>query len=222
MTLEERLSALCPLRLEVRLHENRSTYLRVQKTKGVLRLSLHRLFADAPTPVLEAILRFASKKDRSALRVIRQMALLYFSENKIEPVPLTAQGRTYDLLPIYESLKQRYFHPEYDASIGWSDRKPRGECRFLTFGSYDRQAHQIRINQLLDDSEVPSFFVEFIVYHEMLHAVCLPIIDEQGRTWVHTREFKERERQFPNYAAVKAWEKQSLTFFRKRMKNGRA
>lgn len=222
MTIVERISALCSMPLQVRFHENKTTYLRVEKSRGMLRLHLHRLFLEAPTPVLEAIVRFATKRDPYALRTIRQMANLYFSEHRIEPVQLTEQGINYDLRAIYETLKAKYFDPSYNAAIGWSNRKPRGKCRFLTFGSYDRQSHQIRINRLLDDPQVPFYFVEFIVYHEMLHAVCLPIIDERGRTWVHTREFREKERLFPDFAAVKAWEKQSLIFFKKRMQSGRS
>jgi hypothetical protein len=77
------------------------------------------------------------------------------------------------------------------------------------------------MNPILDHEKVPLFFLEFVVYHEMLHAVCEPLIDSRGRTWVHTREFRAREKLHPFFASAKAWEKQSLTVL-KRITYGRA
>jgi hypothetical protein len=203
-----------PAPIEVRLHENKRTYLRVERRWGKITLHLHRLFEKAPSPVLEALVRFALKRDRKSLAVIRQMAHLHFSTARMAADPLEQKGEVYDLAEIYERIKEKFFDSGYDASIGWSKRQPRGSFRSVTFGCYDRMTHQIRINRLLDSVKVPLYFVEFIVYHEMLHAICPTEMDARGRAKIHTVLFKQLERKFPEYEEAKKWQKTSLALFR--------
>jgi len=208
-SLECRMAAMYKEPIQIRIHENASTYLRAEKRQGVLWLYMHRFFSEAPTPVLEAVLRFARKKDRDALRVIRRMAELYFEENPQTPVYLCAKGAVYDLEEIYGRMKLEYFASDFSASIGWSDKSRMGKRSSITFGTYDRHRRQIRINRFLDSEKVPLFFVEFVVYHEMLHGICLPIT-ELKRTRIHTPEFKAKEKQFAHYAEAKNWEKTNV------------
>jgi len=223
MTLvESYLQAICPLPLDFIWHENMSVYLSMKKEKGRLKLRLHRLFQEAPTPVLEALIRMALNKDKTSRVVVRKMAHLYFLQNRGEPKILSAQGQYFDLQAIYERLKAQYFSQNYQASIGWSERSQSGKFRFITFGTFDRHRSQIRINPLLDDPEVPLHFVEFIVYHEMLHGTCASKFDAAGRCRVHTAEFRRKEREFPLYKEAKEWERGCLKFFKNRKKNGRS
>lgn len=208
--LQERIDRLYKGRVVVSLHENTTIYLRTKEAKGVLSLHLHHLFSEAPTPVLEAILSFAKKKDKEALRIIRRMAELYFEENPIEPAPLFTKGENYDLRLIYEQVKAQYFPPDYEASIGWSEKSRFGKKRSITFGSYDRQRRQIRIHRCLDSPKIPSYFIEFVVYHEMLHGVCLPKRNLSSRSSIHTVEFRKKEREFAQYTQAKQWEKANL------------
>lgn len=182
-------------------------------------MRVHRLFYDAPTPVLEALIRFALKRDRKASVIIKQMAHLHFSKEVIEGEALETEGAVYDLQEIFDRWNQVL--KIKNVSIGWSPRTRKSKFRSITFGSYDKHCRQIRMNPLLDDKQVPLYFVEFIVYHEMLHAVCTSKMDAQGRYLVHTKEFREREKQFPQFEAAKEWEKTSLTFFKKRKSHGR-
>jgi predicted metal-dependent hydrolase len=66
----------------------------------------------------------------------------------------------------------------------------------------------IRINPVLDIERVPPYFVEFIVYHEMLHAF-LGVKNKNGRRSVHSKEFRELEKRFSDYEKAMAWEKKS-------------
>ncbi len=213
----ERLQALCPYPLAVVWHENRTTYYSARKERGKLYLRLHRLFENAPSPVLEALIRMSLKKDPEARAIVRKMAHLYFSQNQAAPEPLPAQGEVYDLDEIFQEVKSAYF-PALDLSIGWSRPKTQ-RFRFITFGVYDSHRRQIRINRLLDDPHVPRYFLEFIVYHEALHAVCPASIDQAGRCRVHTKVFRAKEKEFPHFQAAKEWEKQCLTFFKKTRRN---
>ena len=64
----------------------------------------------------------------------------------------------------------------------------------------------IKINPILNDREVPDYFIEYIVYHEMLHAVYPPIRIGPKRA-VHHKKFLEMEKTFPHYDIAKKWEK---------------
>jgi len=207
-----RLQKLSSHPLEIVWHENKATYISVRKIGGRLFLRLHRLFHDAPTPVLQAIIQFALKRDARSRAIIRQMAHLHFSRAPSEPRALASQGKAYDLQEIFNRINEPL--KLEGISIGWSTKSPRGKFRSMTFGCFDGSCRQIRINPLLDSPQVPLYFIEFIVYHEALHAVCPPRMDASGRAFIHTREFREKERQFPQFEAAKKWEKGSLKFFK--------
>lgn len=212
------LQALCPYPLRVSLHENRAAYATVKKIKNrTIDLSIHRLFLYSSTPVLQALVRFALYRDIHAKAVIRQMAHLYFT--RIEPpIPdfslSNAQGNYFDLQVIYDQLNKTFFGEKVKVPIAWFARPHYRLFRRITFGSFDRTIPLIRINRILDCSEVSLLFVEFIVYHEMLHTVCEAKVDVRGRLWVHTPEFRRREALHPHYAFAKKWEKQSIKFFK--------
>jgi hypothetical protein len=210
-----KLAGLCPLPLHLEWHENRSSFFSCRRTRAKIHLRLHRLFSRAPSPVLEALLAYALKGDRNAGAIVRQMAHLYFSRVKIEPDALKAKGKVFDLLEIKDRIQKKYF-PKLEVAIGWSTHARTRAFRCITFGSYDRHRNQVRINPLLDDAEVPEYFLEFIVYHEMLHAVCPAKVDARGAVYSHTREFRVLERKFSEFQAAKEWEKKSLTFLRDR------
>jgi len=215
MKLEQKIAKLCKSPFQIHFHENKTTFLKVEKKAGIFRFHLHRLFIDAPTPVLQAVVRFAHKNDPKAKATIQQMAHLYFTENRMEAEPLSSKGKVYDLKNIYERVKKEHFSPDFNVSIGWSESRRQGKFRSITFGTYDRHCNQIRMNPVLDHKEIPLYFVEFIVYHEMLHAICDPFTDAKGRTWVHTPEFKAKEKLHPFFAPAKEWEKQSLKMLKR-------
>jgi hypothetical protein len=68
---------------------------------------------------------------------------------------------------------------------------------------------EIRIHPSLDRPDVPLFFVEYIVFHEMLHQL-FPSSRSGGRAVHHPRAFRDRERAYPQYGLAIAWEKQHL------------
>lgn len=76
-------------------------------------------------------------------------------------------------------------------------------------GVYDHLTRTIRIHPSLDRPEVPLFFVEYIVFHEMLHQA-VPGKDTGSRKQHHGPEFRARERRYPEYARALTWEKENL------------
>jgi hypothetical protein len=71
----------------------------------------------------------------------------------------------------------------------------------------------IRIHPLLDQPFVPRWFLEYVLYHEMLHSVVPEETDAAGRRRVHTEEFYRREKAFPRYRRARRWEDENLARF---------
>jgi hypothetical protein len=64
----------------------------------------------------------------------------------------------------------------------------------------------VRIHPVLDQPAVPVWFVRYVLFHELLHAV-LPPRRGRGSRWIHHgAEFRRRERDYADYARAIAWE----------------
>jgi hypothetical protein len=107
---------------------------------------------------------------------------------------LPARGRHHDLEEIFHGLNQRFFQGRLDPPrLGWSHKNSR---RIL--GHYDSGHATIIISRKLDSPSVPRHLVEYVVYHEMLH-IRFPVERRGQRRVVHSREFREAEKRFPQY-----------------------
>jgi predicted metal-dependent hydrolase len=88
----------------------------------------------------------------------------------------------------------------------WSRQGSKKATRYRRLGCFMPLQNIIKINPILDDISIPDYFIEYIVYHEMLHAVYPPILGA-GKRVVHHKKFVEMEKKFPDYLKAKAWEK---------------
>jgi len=63
---------------------------------------------------------------------------------------------------------------------------------------------------VLDQASVPEWFVRFVLFHELLHAVHPPERGTDNR-WVHHGSlFRRRERTYVDYARAIEWERRNL------------
>jgi hypothetical protein len=108
------------------------------------------------------------------------------------------EGQCHDLKEIFNHLNQQYFENKLDLRIEWFGRQSFPK-NYIRFGSYNQRSKVIKINRLLDQPQVPFYFVAFIVYHEMLHDAVPPIQVAKRRRSVHHRAFLEREKLFQEY-----------------------
>jgi predicted metal-dependent hydrolase len=69
-------------------------------------------------------------------------------------------------------------------------------------GHYDSAHATIIISRVLDSPTVPSYLVEYLVYHEMLH-IRYPVERRGHRRVVHSQEFRAAEKKFPRYEQVR-------------------
>ena len=119
-------------------------------------------------------------------------------------------GDTHDLRVIYDDLNHRYFDDKITAAITWGPRCGRPRRRnSIKMGSYSVEDRVIRIHRSLDRAFVPRYFVEWIVFHEMLHQVH-DIKVKNGRREFHSKAFMADEARFERYDEARAWERTHL------------
>jgi predicted SprT family Zn-dependent metalloprotease len=136
----------------------------------------------------------------------------------IRPAPqrllkLRTRGKYSDLRAVCDKLNRELFNGELDVPITWGRPFAGRRRRQITFGCVDPDNGVIRINPSLDAAFVPEFFVEYIVFHEMLHCLIETRLSPEGRVLAHHGDFKRREREFPRYRDALRWQKKNLHRF---------
>jgi hypothetical protein len=196
---------------DVKINNNFRTYLSVQRYNrrgSVLRLSLHKIFLSAPDNVLEALIAFI-RGDREARKVIRDYVALSRKgldySSLVDKETLITKGKAFDLSEIFNELNARYFGGTVDASITYFGKDKRHKGRTHTLGTYCSTRKLIKIHAMLDSATVPKHVIEYVVYHEMLHAVIPEIKGATGQVRVHHRVFKQQEKLFHQFAPAKQW-----------------
>jgi hypothetical protein len=124
------------------------------------------------------------------------------------------QGRFFNLRTIFDKLNARYFGNRLRSyTILWGRKRRQRPKGYIVFGTIQEDDRVIRIHPLLDQAFVPTWFVEYVMYHEMLHAVVPDRFDSSGRRVVHHEGFYAKERRFHWFKRAKAWEEENLARF---------
>jgi len=105
--------------------------------------------------------------------------------------------------------------------ISWGRRSRRGRRRTLLLGSFDPQTNLVRVHPCLDQAAVPAFFVRYILFHELLHAIQPTRRPERGRAVHHPPEFRAREARYPDYGRAIAWQEEHLGRLLESVRTGR-
>jgi hypothetical protein len=206
--------------VHVTLTDNRYTMISVRRAArghGPRRydVRLHCMFADADPVITRALARYVVDNDRDASRVLgdfidaNQDVVRGGARKSPAQIILTA-GDHHDLRLIFDELNERYFGGTIEAAITWGARSGRPRRRHsIKMGSYSVEERLIRIHRSLDRPFVPRFFVEAVVFHEMLHQVH-DIKVKNGRREFHSKAFLADESRFERYLEARAWERSHL------------
>lgn len=202
------------------LTDNRYTMISVRRqprghAQRTYEVRLHCMFADADPVITRALARYIADNDRDASRVLgdfidaNQDVVRGRTRRSPAQVLLTA-GDHHDLRAIFDDLNRRFFDGKIDAAITWGARTGRPRRRqSIKMGSYSVEERLIRMHRSLDRSFVPQFFVEWIVFHEMLHQVH-DIKVKNGRREFHSKAFMADEARFDRYEQARTWERTHL------------
>lgn len=190
------------------LTDNRSVMISLQKKGDKINVRLQRAFLQAGDDIIDEIAEFIKKgKGRTPLlrRFIREKNFLP-AGNSRPPVNLRKAGKFHDLGNLFDSVNREYFGSRINAAVTWGTRNSRCRVRRRTLGSYSPFSNTIRINPVLDRRNVPTYFVRFILYHEMLHAE-MGVKQKNNRRFLHPKEFRAREKLFREYEKALVWER---------------
>ena len=138
---------------------------------------------------------------------------IFVSRQKKIPLQYKSLGKVYDLSEILLFLNDKYFNgvlKRDDIFITWMKNTAHRRVSSITFGCYYPHLRLIKINRSLDNGDIPFYFLEFVVYHEMLHHFHPIKRDVRGRRRVHSKAFKEDELKYENFAQAKDFEKTFL------------
>jgi hypothetical protein len=176
---------------------------------------LHLMFADADPVITRALARYVADNDREASRVLGEFidgnqGQVKGRARRTPTTIIVTAGDHHDLRAIYDEVNARYFAGKIDAAITWGPRTGQPRRRnSIKMGSYSVEERLIRIHRSLDRGFVPRFFVEWIVFHEMLHQVH-DIKVKNGRREFHSKAFLDAEAGFDRYVEARAWERANL------------
>ncbi len=196
-------------RIKLRINDNHSTVLSVRSYPDHIRVSLHRLFLTAPASILMDLAAYISGKIRKLTPKVKAfmesaMERLDYS-SRVKGSALLTIGTHHNLINLFEEINHRYFDNEVKCRVTWFGRKSRAAGSSATLGLYSHPMKLIKIHRRLDQPFVPEYFISYVIYHEMLHQVCPTYHDALGRHYVHTKEFKRREKQFEYFHEASQW-----------------
>lgn len=196
-------------KLKVRINDNHSTMLSVRWEPDHTRVSLHRMFLNAPSNVMEALACYLKGDNRELAPAVKayieQCRQQLDYSHALAPDAICHQGTTYHLKEIYDEINALYFNNQVQLLITWFGQ-PRSRNRTrISFGLFHDTLRLIKINRILDKPTIPCFLISYVVYHEMLHHVCPPHIDAAGNNRIHNQAFKRREMQFRHYKEAIQW-----------------
>ncbi len=202
-------------RIELAITDNRRTMISTREMHGTLLVRVHHMFLDADLFTQQALGRYLRFGDRAASNIIG--AYIEANQQRIRPLrvrqeTLRTAGRRHDLSAIFNRLNDTYFQGMVDATITWGRRtRPKDEHQRLSIklGTYCADRKLIRIHPTLDRSWVPRYFVEYVVFHEMLHHM-IPMPVRDGRRELHSLEFRENEQRYRHYARALEWEQKNV------------
>jgi hypothetical protein len=196
--------------VEFKSYANANAQIRLGE--GRLDVRMADTLAAAPEPVIEALAeillsklfrrpvpaassaryrRYLNRKDvRQNIDLVRQMR----GRKRVD----SPQGHAYDLDQLFDDLNFRYFFGLMAKPLlGWSPNASR-----TLLGHYDPPHNAIVLSRILDRLEVPRVAVEYVLFHEMLH-LRHPAEHNGSRRCVHTRQFKDAEKQFEHLREAK-------------------
>lgn len=89
----------------------------------------------------------------------------------------------------------------------WNDR---GGRRTLAF--YDRAFDEVLISRVFDSPKVPQIVLEYLCFHEFLHATHAPLYErgKSRRVIVHSTAFRRDEESFEGYSQANEWIRRNI------------
>ncbi|HET7103967.1 MAG TPA: SprT-like domain-containing protein, partial [Terracidiphilus sp.] len=164
----------------------------------VLRAIAHILVAKLYRKPIDAMQNLRFKRFTSSAAVARQTEIVRHARGSKRY--FGPEGRYFHLEEVFDALNARFFggllgRPELTWSEGMAKR---------SLGHYDAAHNTIVVSRVFDRPSSPRYALEYLLYHEMLH-LKHPVKMRGVRRCVHTQEFKNEEKIFPQLQEAMAF-----------------
>ena len=113
-------------------------------------------------------------------------------------IPLLVTDR---LESLAREVHRTYFFKYPPLPVRWGQQISRKKRRSIRLGSYNHATAEVRIHPILSAPNIPTFFIQSVIYHEYLHHVLGPH---------HNRKFHQQERQFRYHRESQEWIRRNL------------
>jgi hypothetical protein len=204
-----------PVRLTIT--DNRTAMFSARKREGRIDVRANHVFLEAGPAIVDAmagaIRRVPGARGwlRDYLKARREQLRPTVRRPRRRTL-LRTRGAHHDLAAIFGELEEAYFPDAMTGvAITWGPRlgRRRRRRRSIQLGLYIPEDQLIRIHRALDQAWVPTFYVQSVVFHEMLHH-CMPPVRRGNQVVFHTPQFRALEKVFPYHRQAEAWEKVNL------------
>jgi predicted metal-dependent hydrolase len=209
------LQKLCPEPIKIILTKNQTSLIHAKHDKKGMRTArIQHAFRAADKKTLKALAKFIMAPDKRCRRKIDEFIrnnselFLALSHEDKTSARLITKGNHYNLKKTLKHILRTHKLKVNNLNITWSGKvKKSKRRRTIKFGSYCQRTRTITIHPELDDPEVPSYFLEYIVYHEVLHAIFPPKKSkDKARREVHGPDFKRFEKKFYKFDEAEKYE----------------
>ncbi len=189
---------------------NADSFIRLEN--GQIRVRICDLLAGAPAPVTEALAFILLGKlyRKPVARMYPYRYRLYLNRRDVRrqaEIIRQVRGRKFisgpqgehcNLEELFDSLNQEFFDGLMGRpQLGWSRRPSR-----TMLGHFDPSHNAIIISRILDNAALAPVALRYVLFHEMLH-LRYPVDHHGARRRVHTQEFREAEKKFPDFKKAK-------------------
>ena len=127
---------------------------------------------------------------------IKKIRSLFYPITKTPREPFKAH---YDLDKLFEEVNSRYFEGKLTLSVNWYGRGISRARRSIRLAYYNQKTEGIKVSRLLNDPDIPQYFLSYVIYHEILHHIYPPFETETGRRKIHHAKFLEKEKEYHDY-----------------------
>ena len=205
-----------PVRLVIT--DNRTAMFSARKREGRFHVRANHVFLEAGPVVIDAMAATIQRVPgaRDTLRDFleeRKHAIRPTHRKPKRRNHVRTLGAHHDLAEIFDELERVYFPDAMTGvAITWGphlSRSRRRRRRSIQLGLYIPDDKLIRIHRALDQPWVPLFYIQSVVFHEMLHH-CMPPVRRGTQVVFHTPQFRALEKVFPYHREAEVWEKQHL------------
>ncbi len=201
-----------------------------------LELRLNRHFTTAPPDVRDALVKWL-RSGRRAARACKRLDEWIDEMSKTlgapqrRPVKIEPRGDAYNVAELAREVRAACFADELpediETRVTWGRRGTVPARRSIQLGSYEFERDLVRIHPVLDQPAVPRFFVRYVVFHELLHAVVdrtevpAPTRGRGKRRVHHSPEFRRREAAYADWSAATAWQEANIKALLRSARSGK-